>query len=308
MKIDIDWLLHSYTDLRLSGKSEVGSTIEIKATKVLMTLGVDSIDRFPDTLIWLKDANILGDLNIHNATFLVHSAEYDCVNPELSDNNILLISDNPEKLFLDITDLVSNEDIVYEINNSAHINPYSEIHREVYIGPNSIVGKCKIGKGSVLQSNNFIEDGVILHERVRLYHGAVIGVDNFGYEFDKESQLWIKYPQVGGVIVHEDVIIGANTTIAKGILENTIISKGVEIDNQCQIGYNVFIGEGSRIAANVTLSGKVYIGKNVWIAPGSVIKDGVIIGDNSFVGIGSVVVRYVPENTKVFGNPAKIIF
>lgn len=135
----------------------------------------------------------------------------------------------------------------------------------VYVGPNCVVGAdAQIGPGTRLVANVSIGRGVRLGSRVLVHPGAVIGADGFGIA--REPEGWIKVPQVGSVRVGDDVEIGANTTIDRGAIEDTIIEEGVKLDNLIQVAHNVRIGAHTVVAGCTGISGSTTIGRNCMIA------------------------------------------
>src|SRR5438309_446838 len=140
------------------------------------------------------------------------------------------------------------------IESGAVIGPYARI------GPLAFVGAgAEVGEASVVAACVALGAGVTLGKRVVVHAGAVIGADGFGYAFDGEAHR--KIPQVGSVLVEDDVEIGANTTIDRATLGQTIIRRGTKIDNLVQIGHNVEIGEHSIIVAQVGIAGSSRIGR-----------------------------------------------
>ncbi|NNM58207.1 MAG: UDP-3-O-(3-hydroxymyristoyl)glucosamine N-acyltransferase [Legionellales bacterium] len=169
------------------------------------------------------------------------------------------------------------------IHPQAVIGEHCEIDPSASIGANVVIGNSvKIGKNSVIQPGCVINDKVVIGDdcwfwpNVTIYHatcigsrtiihsGAVLGSDGFGFAFNQGR--WHKIPQIGCVIVGNDVEIGANTTIDRGALTDTVIGNGVKMDNQIQIGHNVQIGDHTVIAAGTGISGSTKIGKYCRIA------------------------------------------
>lgn len=151
------------------------------------------------------------------------------------------------------------------IHESAWIGPHCVVEEGVEIGVNVVVGpnciilrNSIIGAGSRLVGNVTICHGVSIGKRVVIYPGVVIGGDGFGYA--KEGDAWIKVPQLGGVRIGDDVEIGANTTIDRGAIEDTVIEDGVKLDNQIQVGHNVRIGAHTAVAACAAIAGSARIG------------------------------------------------
>lgn len=184
------------------------------------------------------------------------------------------------------------------IAKSAHVDPNS------CIGPNVIIGeKSSVGPGCRIGANSTILDNVTVGANVVIASGVVIGADGFGFERTGDGTL-VKFPQLGGVVIGDDVEIGANTTIDRGTLDDTIISNGVRFDDQCYVAHNVVIGEHSIVTAQTMLAGGVQIGRRCWLAPGALVTNGVVVGDDAVVGLGAVVVKNVDPGQTVMGSPA----
>ena len=140
----------------------------------------------------------------------------------------------------------------------------------VSIGPNCVVGRNTwMGDDTRLMANVTVYHGVSIGARCLLHSGTVVGADGFGIAQDESG--WTKVPQVGGVEIGDDVEIGANTTIDRGAIENTVINAGVKLDNQIQVAHNVTIGAHTAIAALVGISGSTSIGAGCMIGGASII-------------------------------------
>ncbi|RZA03827.1 MAG: UDP-3-O-(3-hydroxymyristoyl)glucosamine N-acyltransferase [Moraxellaceae bacterium] len=198
------------------------------------------------------------------------------------------------------------------------------IHESAVIGKN-----CLLGEGVCVQANAVIADGVVLgdgvfvgagcsigedsvigeqtriHPNATIYHGvnigsyciihsgSVIGADGFGFSHSKDG--WIKIHQLGGVVIGNNVEIGANTTIDRGALDNTIIGDGVIIDNLVQIAHNVRIGKNTAIAANVGIAGSCVLGDNCVIAGGVGIVGHLTLADNVQITAMSLITNSIKE-------------
>lgn len=173
------------------------------------------------------------------------------------------------------------------IHSTAIVKDGAKIGRNCYIGPYAIVRSC-----------------VTIGDNVRIESGAVVGNDGFGFVRDANGDL-MRFPQLGCVDIGNNAEIGANVTIDRGALSNTVIGRDVKINAGVHIAHNVMIGEHTVITANVNVSGSSVIGSNVWIGPGATVRDHVTIGDNAYIGIGSNVVKDVPSNEVWCGNPAR---
>ena len=183
------------------------------------------------------------------------------------------------------------------------IGEHTVIGDNVIIFPNVYIGnEVKIDNYTHIYPNVTILDKTIIGCNTRIYSGAVIGTDGFAYTHSDGKHTHI--PHCGGVIIEEDVEIGALSTIARSVIGNTIIKKGAKIDNLVHIAHNVVIGEHSIIAAQVGVAGSVKIGKNVTIGGQAGLADHIVIGDNVTIGGQSGVTKDVRSGITVCGYPA----
>lgn len=170
---------------------------------------------------------------------------------------------------------------------------------DVMLGENVVVGaNCSIGAGAVVGEDTWLHPrvgiyaGCRLGRRVIVHSGAVIGADGFGFARETDGR-WVKIPQVGRVIVGDDVEIGANTTIDRGALEDTLIEDGVKLDNQIQVGHNVHIGAYSALAGCVGIAGSARIGRRCTIGGGAIILGHLEIADDVHVSAGTLVAKSI---------------
>ncbi len=191
------------------------------------------------------------------------------------------------------------------IHPAAVIASSAIIASDVYIGPLCSVGEnVEIQEGSVIFPGVHIYDGVRIGKKVTIHSGTVIGADGFGYERDEAGKLE-KFPQMGGVLIEDNVEIGANTCIDRGSLGDTKICEGACIDNLVHIAHNVHVGKHAVVIANAMIGGGARIGDFAWVAPSACLRDRIIIGDKSFVGLASLVTKDVPNGETVLGSPAR---
>ena len=184
------------------------------------------------------------------------------------------------------------------VMGGARIGDRSIVHPGAYIGPGVI-----IGRDTVIHPNVAVKASSLLGDRVIVHAGTVIGSDGFG--FAREEDRHRKVPQVGTVVVEDDVEIGANVCIDRATVGTTRIGRGTKIDNLVQIGHNVVIGEGSIIVAQVGISGSTEVGKHVVLAGQAGIAGHIEIGDGAMVGAQSGVTKSVPPGERVSGYPAQ---
>jgi len=196
------------------------------------------------------------------------------------------------------------------LGSNVAIGPYAVVEDGVSIGDNTIIyagcyvgHKVKIGDNAILYPRVTIREAVSIGNRVVIHSGSVIGSDGFG--FAAVQGLHQRIPQIGTVVIEDDVEIGANVTVDRARFEKTVIGKGSKIDNLVQIAHNVVIGENSIIVAQAGISGSTTLGKNVVLAGQSGLVGHISLGDNVVVMAQSGVSKSVPANTMVWGYPAK---
>ena len=180
------------------------------------------------------------------------------------------------------------------------IGPYVVIDEGVHLAEGVVIGAgsiinafVSIGAGSELKPRVVVYHRVQIGERCLIHSGAVIGSDGFGLA--NENGFWLKIPQLGTVELHDDVEIGANTTIDRGAIENTIIGRGVKIDNQVQIAHNVIVGEGTAMAAQVGIAGSSKIGAHCLLAGKVGINGHITLADRVIVTAMSGVSNNIDE-------------
>ncbi len=196
------------------------------------------------------------------------------------------------------------------IDPSAHIGPHCVIGENVRLGARTVLqGGNHVGPDCQLGADTQLFPGAVLYprtqigDRVRIHAGAVIGADGFGYVLDNGTHR--KVPQVGHVVIHDDVEIGANVTIDRGALGPTVIGKGTKIDNLVQIAHNVTIGEHCLIVAQTGVAGSTRLGNYVTLAGQVGLAGHLKIGNNVTVAAQSGVMHDIKDGEKWFGYPAQ---
>lgn len=209
-----------------------------------------------------------------------------------------LVTDNPRAVFAKIALLlnplpevepwISPHAVIAddaEVDSSARIEACVVIQSGASVGPGTWVSpgcvlekNARIGANTRLFANVTIGEGCTIGDNNILHSGAVIGADGFGYVWDQDS--YIKVPQLGSVHIGNDVEIGANTTIDRGAIGNTIVEDGVKIDNLVQLGHNVHIGEHTTMSGHTGVAGSAIIGKKCILGGDVAISDNIEIADN----------------------------
>lgn len=182
------------------------------------------------------------------------------------------------------------------IEAGAKIGAYTSIGANTVVGPNVEIGEeCEIGPCASLSH-------CLIGSRVRLYAGVRIGQDGFGFAFDASGH--VRVPQLGRVIIDDDVEIGANSTIDRGAGPDTMIGKGAMIDNLVQIAHNVQVGQGAVIIAQAGVAGSTTLGRWSVLAAQAGVAGHLVVGDGARVGAQAGVMRDVPPGNDVLGSPA----
>jgi UDP-3-O-[3-hydroxymyristoyl] glucosamine N-acyltransferase len=207
------------------------------------------------------------------------------------------------------------------IEPMSYISPSATLQEDVYVGAFAYIGdNVRLGKNVAIYPQTYVGDNVVIEDdtilfagvkiyadcrigkRCILHAGSVIGSDGFG--FAKEGDVFKKIPQLGNVVIEDDVEIGANTTIDRAVMESTIIRKGVKLDNLIQVAHNVEIGENTGIAALTGISGSTKIGKNCVIGGQVGLSGHIKIGDNVSIGAQSGILSNIEPGKKLLGTPA----
>lgn len=196
------------------------------------------------------------------------------------------------------------------VDPTACIGPLTVLEAGVVVGPRAFVGPgCILGEGvevgadSRLVARVTLCAGTRVGQRALIHPGAVIGREGFG--FAKDGERWVRIPQVGRALLGDDVEIGANTSVDRGAIGDTVIGHGVKLDNHIQIGHNVVVGDNTAMAANTGISGSTRIGRNCTIAGAVGIAGHLEIGDDvHFTGMAMVTRSFKEPGVYSSGIPA----
>ena len=183
------------------------------------------------------------------------------------------------------------------IGENVQLGENTAIYPQVYIGDD-----VEIGENTVIYAGVKIYAGCKIGKNCIIHAGAVIGSDGFG--FAKEGDIYKKIPQLGNVVIEDNVEIGANTTIDRAVMDSTIIRQGVKLDNLIQIAHNVEIGENTAFAAQVGVSGSTQVGKNCIIGGQAGLGGHIKIGDNVSIGAQAGIISNIEPGRNIIGSPA----
>lgn len=218
-------------------------------------------------------------------------------------NKVLLVVKQPRKTMAHIASHFFVNKQTPGIHPSAVIDDNAIIDGTSHIGAGCVVGKAKIGAGTVLMPNVVVYDDVCIGDNCLIQAGAVIGTDGLGCIRDSEGKL-TKFPHLGGVVIGNDVEIGANCQVAKGAFSDTIIENGCKINGLCFIAHNCHLEENVWITGDTMLCGSVHVKKNSTIFSNVIIREQRVIGEKVTIGMGSVVTKNVPDGETWIGAPA----
>jgi UDP-3-O-[3-hydroxymyristoyl] glucosamine N-acyltransferase len=189
------------------------------------------------------------------------------------------------------------------VHPAAHIHPTAIIGEGCIIYPGVFVGpRVRIGRDCILYSNVNVYDDCRIGDRVIVHAGATLGVDGFG--FATENGVHHKIPQIGNLVIEDDVEIGANCSIERGAIDSTIIGRGTKIDNAVVIGHGTKVGEHCLFVAQVGIAGSVTIGHHVVLGGQTGVAGHLTIGDGAMVGAKSGVSGDIDAKSMMLGSPA----
>jgi UDP-3-O-[3-hydroxymyristoyl] glucosamine N-acyltransferase len=204
-----------------------------------------------------------------------------------------IVAPNPYAYFARVSQLFNPV-----ISQRAGVHASAVVSEKATLGKNVSIGAgCVVGDGVVIGDDTCLYPRVVVYpnctlgRRVVVHSGAVIGADGFGIA--REEGRWVKIPQIGGVRIGDDVEIGANSTIDRGALDDTVLEEGVKLDNQVQVGHNVRIGAHSAVAGCVGIAGSADIGRHCTIGGAAMIHGHIRIADGVHVSAGTLISRSI---------------
>lgn len=218
----------------------------------------------------------------------------------LTEQGIAFHTQSPRFEFIRALALLNSEIGFVNHNHLPQIDPSVRIGKNVTIENN-----VEIGSGTIIYDNVVIRRNVKIGSNCIIKSNSVIGEEGFGFERDENGKPH-RMIHLGSVIIKDNVEIGSLTVVCRGALSNTLIEKDVKIDDHCYISHNVEIHANTLICGGCSIGGSTIIGEGCWLSINASIKDKLHIGKQAFIGIGSVVVKDVPSDVKVLGNPARV--
>lgn len=248
-------------------------------------------------------------LNIQNSLILIKKFDSK-INDNIIENNEYIYVDNPRLEYAIILNYILSK----QPKKDRH---YKELHNRIIIGENVNIGKrttiepfvfidhdVQIGDNCILKSGVRICSNVLIGNNTIIGQNSVIGGPGFGIEKNVNG-IPIRIPQIGGVVIGNNVEIGALSTIDSGTIESTIIEDNVMIDDHVHIAHNVHIEKNCVITACSVISGSVLIKKDTWLSPNCSIINGITIGENVLIGMGAVIRKSTKDNVVIAGKTAR---
>ena len=262
---------------------------------------VNSLDNQKiDGLSWIKNQKSLN--KVKKGFFIVS----DNLSIQKKKNVVYLTTNQSPKIIFSkiITEFFSPK-IDFYLKNcvSEHLkNENIKISENVFIGEN-----VSIGDGTIVYPNVVIEANTVIGNNCTIKSHVSLGTEGLGLELDKTTNQLVKFPQLGNVVLKNNIDIGPNSTVRRATLDSTIIKSGSKIGSFVNIGHNSEIGKNCILTCNIVTGGSSKIGDNTFIGVNSMIKNGLNVGPNSIIGMGSVVIKELKSNIVAYGNPAKEI-
>jgi UDP-3-O-[3-hydroxymyristoyl] glucosamine N-acyltransferase len=223
-------------------------------------------------------------------------------------SGIPFISCNKPKLaFIEVVNHFFSDLAKIEWPSIGHdVHQDSVVDQSAILAPGVIIGSGVSIKENVVIGPNTVIANTMIYPNVIIGANCSIGLPGFGYEKDEDGK-YCRFPHVGRVIIKEDVEIGSNTCVDRGSIGDTIIGRGVKVDNLVHIAHNVRIGANAMIIANSMLGGSATIGEDAWVAPSVSVMNQTSIGKSAVLGMGAVVLKDVEDLSVMVGNPAKLL-
>ncbi|MBR6451323.1 MAG: hypothetical protein IKS87_01335 [Lachnospiraceae bacterium] len=265
--------------------------------------GFSSLSHYkPETFTWVKkQANLSDETDTSQITLAFISNEV-----QGNFQNTIATDRSKFAFFSTIEHFYNTQASSYSapVGQFTYIAPEVKLGRNVKIGHNCVLdGDITIGDNTVIWHNVTIINRVAIGHDTEIQSGCCIGHDGFGYSED-ENHVKTMVKHYGGVTIGNNVFLANNVKVSRGTLDDTIIEDGVKIDAFTEVGHNCHIEENAGLAYGCKLGGSTHICKNAYVSAATIMNQ-CVIGENAFVGLGANVLKDVPANITVVGNPAK---
>jgi UDP-3-O-[3-hydroxymyristoyl] glucosamine N-acyltransferase len=273
-----------------------------KESEVLRVVDINKKNKLNEEIFWIgpKFKHLIETITNGN---LIIPKEY---LPNITNKEVnYIVCNNPRRAFQEVMNTLHPLTTDYSVSPFSHISEKTTIPKTIRIEAGVVIEEgVVLSDRCVIGANTVIKNGTTIAPGCKIGSNCTIGGVGFGYEKNEDGE-YILISHIAGVEIEENVEIGNNTCIDRGVLTNTIIRKNVKIDNLVHISHGVEIDTNSMIIANSMIAGSVYVGKDTWIAPSASIKNGINIEQGVVVGLGAVVLKNASKDTIIIGNPGK---
>ena len=275
---------------------------------------------FGDCSMDVSGFSSLSDYRVGSITWIKKEAAYNDAG-RLQDITLAVVQDGVNVDFQNIISTPDSKEVFFailhhfwgskieegRIGKGTVISKNAIKHPTVSIGHNcTIDGNIEIGENSIIENNVVIQGNVRIGSNCIIHSGTVIGCDGYGYYFEDDGTIG-KVEHFGGVVIGDQVEIGANTCIDRGTIDDTVIGFNSKIDNLVHIAHNVQIGKNVCVVAGAAICGSAKLEDGAYVAPGGIVKNQIKVCKNALVGLGAVATKTVEEEFVVAGVPAKPI-
>ena len=297
LSITLQKIVDSVGDCELKGQEYKGIITNVRPA--------DSADS--DSVIWVKSslADVESVLSSTLAPVIICDDKLN-INNDLIESKCFVVVEDPKLAFVRLVNKLFKATPKWQVHPTACIHPEAEIHPDTYIGPYCVIGRAKIGEGSVLHGHCFVYDDSEIGRNVILHAHTVVGSDGFGFVWNDDKEIE-KFIHIGKTVIEDDVELYPFTNIDRGTLGETRIGKSSKLDHFVHCSHNSKIGENSIVTAGVVMCGGSEVGSNSWIGANSTIKEKCKVGDGATVGLGAIVNKGVPDGEVWTGAPARNI-
>ncbi|MFM2385852.1 MAG: hypothetical protein RL660_609 [Bacteroidota bacterium] len=216
-----------------------------------------------------------------------------------------LVCTNPRSAFQSLLSKFFAKEKPVGVHATAQIHSTVILGERVYLGAFVVIGPgCTIGNDCIILDNTVLVENCTIGNSVFIGANTTIGGVGFGYERQSDGS-FLLIEHLGGVRICDNVDIGNNSCIDRGVLADTIIGEGTKIDNLVHIAHNVVVGKHCAVIAHAIVGGSTIIGDRAWLAPNCTVKNGLVVGDDALIGLGAVITKNIPNEEVWVGNPGK---
>ncbi|MHC6526038.1 DapH/DapD/GlmU-related protein [Vibrio proteolyticus] len=265
-------------------------------------IGIETDITFDFKVLYISDGNKGGENSICAYVKGVLPGKFNnqiILTKENIDGYNCIVTSEPKKTLNDII-LYIKEKVGFKNNYSGKTN-----FDNISIGKNCVIeDNVYIGDGTTIEHNVVIHNGSYIGRNCLIRSGSVIGGEGYGFIKNADGNL-LREHFIGDVVINDNVEIGYNCAVVRGLISDTIVGYGVKMDNLVHIAHDCHIGKNATLTAGVSLCGHVHIGEGARLAPNSTVKQRVNIGRSSVIGLGAVILKDVPDEDIMIGNPAK---